>query len=184
MILTIPQWPAFISELYRVLKPGYFRRLHVANFRGWLDFMCQEATLYAGGPCTRSYNAQLLQSMKRRNIHTTPGNAVPRILRTVGFKEITRAQLLLPSFWRNLEENPATVVNKRTGKKTFMTMSEIGDRVSTLMHGFWEEMHGGWDDDVEDFSERNKIRRKEAESTKTWSVMFKVGARKRGKIKD
>jgi hypothetical protein len=73
--------------------------------------------------------------------------------------------------------------NARTGEETFMTMSEVGDRVSTLMQGFWEELHGGWDDDVEDFAHRNRIRRKEAESTKTWSVVLKVGARKRGKLR-
>ena len=64
-----------------------------------------------------------------------------------------------------------------------MTMSEIGDRVSTLMYGYWEEIFGEWDDDVEDFAERSRIRRKEAEETKTWSLIAKIGARKRGKLK-
>jgi len=145
--------------------------------------MCQEATLYAGGPCTRSYNTQLLQNLKNRKMYTNPGNALPGLLRSVGFKQITRAQILLPGFWRNLEENQVCIRNASTGEKSFMTMSEIGDRVSTLMHGFWEEMHGEWDDDVEDFTQRNKIRRKEAEMTKTWSVTIKLGAKKPGKLR-
>jgi hypothetical protein len=65
-----------------------------------------------------------------------------------------------------------------------MTMSEVGDRVSTLMHGFWEEIFGEWDDDVEDFAERNRIRRKEAEDTKPWSLIVKVGGRKKGRLID
>ena len=116
-------------------------------------------------------------------MYTNPGNDLPGLLRSAGFKQITRAQILLPSFWRNLEENQVCIRNASTGEKSFMTMSEIGDRVSTLMHGFWEEMHGEWDDDVEDFTQRNKIRRKEAEITKTWSVTIKLGAKKSGKLR-
>jgi len=61
-------------------------------------------------------------------------------------------------------------------------MSEMGDRVSTLMYGFWEEMFGEWDDDLEDFGERNRLRRKEAEEIKAWSLITKIGARKRQKV--
>ena len=48
-----------------------------------------------------------------------------------------------------------------------MTTSEIGDRVSTLMHGFWEEMHGEWDDDVEEALIRKMM--EESESNLTWA---------------
>ena len=64
-----------------------------------------------------------------------------------------------------------------------MTMSEMGDRVSTLMYRFWEERFGEWDDDLEDFGHRNRLRRKEAEEIKTWSLITKIGARKRQKGK-
>jgi len=64
-----------------------------------------------------------------------------------------------------------------------MTMSEIGDRVSTLMYGFWEEMFGEWDDSVEDFTARNRRRRTEAQEIKAWGLICKIGARKMGKIK-
>ena len=64
-----------------------------------------------------------------------------------------------------------------------MTMSEMGDRVSTLMYGFWEEKFGEWDDDLEDFGQRNRLRRKEAVEIKTWSLITKIGARKRQKGK-
>jgi hypothetical protein len=82
-----------------------------------------------------------------------------------------------------VEENNVCIRNAKTGEETYMTMSEIGDRVSTLMYGYWEEIFGEWDDDVEDFAERSRIRRKEAEETKTWSLIAKIGARKRGKLK-
>jgi hypothetical protein len=52
------------------------------------------------------------------------------------------------------------------------------------MHGFWEEIFGEWDDNVENFAERNRIRRKEAEVTKPWSLIVKVGGRKKGRLID
>ena len=65
-----------------------------------------------------------------------------------------------------------------------MTMSEVGDRMSTLMYGFWEEMFGEWDDEVEGFAERNRVRRQEAEETKPWSLIVKVAGRKKGRLID
>jgi hypothetical protein len=116
-------------------------------------------------------------------MYPNPGLIVPSILRSAGFSKITRTQLLVPTFWRDSDENTVCIRNARTGEKSYMTMSEMGDRVSTLMYGFWEEMFGEWDDDLEDFGERNRLRRKEAEDIRTWSLVTKIGARKREKGK-
>ncbi len=36
LILTIPEWPAFLSELYRILKPGYFQNpMSLISGDGW-----------------------------------------------------------------------------------------------------------------------------------------------------
>jgi hypothetical protein len=149
---------------------------------GWIDILTSEASFYSAGPLTHSYESQLLASLERRNMYSNPVSVIPSMLRIVGFTEITRTQLKLPTFWRDLEESAVCVRNARTGEDTNMTMSEIGDRVSTLMYGFWEEIFGEWDDALEDFTERNRIRRKEAEEMKTWSLVAKIGARKRGKL--
>jgi len=50
LILTIPQWPAFISELYRVLKPGYIRRLHVANVKGMVGLHVSRSNIIRRRP--------------------------------------------------------------------------------------------------------------------------------------
>jgi hypothetical protein len=140
--------------------------------------MTSEASLRSAGPITHAYETQLSQWLENRNVYPNPATIIPSFLRTAGFSEITRTQLKLPIFWRNPDENQVPIRNGRTGEISYMTMSEIGDRVSTLMYGFWEEIYGEWDDDLEDFTERNKIRRKEAEEKKAWSSVAKVGARK------
>ena len=108
-----------------------------------------------------------------------PGVIVPHMLRRAGFTEITRTQLILPTFWRDPEDLPARIRNGRTGEICYMNMSEVGDRVSSLMLGFWEEIFGEWDDDVEDLGTRNKLRRKEAGQYKPYGSVVKVWARKK-----
>jgi len=116
-------------------------------------------------------------------MYPNPGLIAPSILRSAGFSDITRTQLLVPTFWCDSEQNTVCIRNARTGEESYITMSEIGDRVSTLMYGFWEEKFGEWDDDLEDFGQRNRLRRKEAVEIKTWSLITKIGARKRQKGK-
>jgi len=152
--------------------------------RGWIDFMTSSASFHSSGPITHSYESQLVSCLKRKKMYPNLAAKLPSILRSAGFVQIQRTQLTLPTFWRDEDETPVAIRNARTGEDTYMTMSEIGDRVSTLMYGFWEEMFGEWNDDLEDFTERNVIRRKEAEEMRCWSLISKIGARKRGKIKD
>jgi hypothetical protein len=115
-------------------------------------------------------------------MYTNAAAVVPTLLRKTGFTQIIRTQLSLPIFWSDSTENRTMIQNSRTGETVYMTMSELGDRVSTLMYGFWETF-GGFDDDVEDFAERNRMRRKEAEELKTLCVISKIGGRKRGFIR-
>jgi hypothetical protein len=151
---------------------------------GWLDLIITEASLHSAGRITDSYNKQLITCLDHRNIYPNPGSILPSILRKAGFREITRTQLIVPIFWRNSDENQVCIRNGKTGETYFMTMSEVGDRVSTLMYGFWEEMFGEWDDEVEGFVERNRVRRHEAEETKPWSLIVKVAGRKKGRLID
>jgi len=187
-MFTKPQWPAVLTELHRILKPGYPPSQSPSEYdltnSGWLDFMTVEASFQSCGPITRSYNDQLLTYLEKRNMYPNPGSTIlPLLIRHAGFRSITRAQVLVPTFWRDTTEPKVCIRNKRNGEETFMTMSEIGDRVSTLMYGFWEEMFGEWDDSVEDFKVRNRKRRAEALDVKAWSLICKIGARKKGKIK-
>lgn len=146
--------------------------------------LTSSASFQSAGPVTKSYESQLLSCLEERNFYPNPGTILPSILRKVGFTEITRTQLTLPTFWRDVNENNNVCIrNARTGEEAYMTMSEIGDRVSTLMYGFWEEIFCDWHHDVEDLTERNRIRRKEAENVRTWSLIAKIGARKKGKLK-
>jgi len=147
-----------------------------------MDILTTSAGFHSAGPITRSYESRLLSCLDRRNLHPNPGLIAPSILRTAGFSGITRTQILVPTFWREPKEKAVCIRNARTGEESWMTMSEMGDRVSTLMYGFWEEMFGEWDDDLEDFGERNRLRRKEAEEIKAWSLITKIGARKRQKV--
>jgi hypothetical protein len=111
-----------------------------------------------------------------------PASVVPTILHRTGFHAITRTHLSLPIFWRDARENRTCIRNARTGEDVYMTMTELGDRVSTLMYGFWEEMYGEFNDDLEDFAERNRVRKREAEEFRTMCVISKIGGRKRGRI--
>ena len=131
---------------------------------------------------TRTYDERLQQRLERKRMHPRPSTILPRALRRANFTEIRRCQLLLPTFWHKQEENKACIRNARTGDKTYMTMSELGNRVSTLMYGFWEEIFGEWDDDIEDFGQRNNIRRREAEKLKTMSLVVKFWGRKKGRL--
>lgn len=148
-----------------------------------MDILTTAASFYSAGPITRSYESRLLSCLDRRNMYPNPGLIAPSILRSAGFSEIKRTQILVPTFWRDHNEDYVCIRNARTGEESYMTMSEMGDRVSTLMYGFWEEMFGEWDDDLEDFGERNRLRRNEAEEIKIWSLVTKIGARKRRKGK-
>jgi hypothetical protein len=113
-----------------------------------------------------------------------PSVIVPLSLREAHFTDITRTTLLLPTFWHEEEENKSCIRNAKTGEVTYMTMSEVSDRLTTLMYGYWEEIFGEWDDDMEDFGQRNKIRRKEAEEVKTRSIICKFWGRKKGVLKE
>jgi len=146
---------------------------------GWIDLIVYDANLSTEGPQTKRYQSQLLECLKRKKMSDVPGLILPHVLRSVGFSQITRVQVLLPTFWRDPKDSQICVRNGRTGEKSYMTMSEVGDRVSTLMLGFWEMMHGEWDDDVEDITTRNRIRRKEAETSRTYTRAAKIWARKR-----
>jgi len=148
-----------------------------------MDLLTTSASFHSSGPITHSYESQLVSCLERKNVYPNPGAKLPSILRSVGFVQIQRTQMTLPTFWRDENEDPVVIRNARTGEESYMTMSEIGDRVSTLMYGFWEELFGEWNDDLEDFTERNIIRRKEAEEMRCWSLISKIGARKRGKIR-
>src|SRR5271169_962720 len=118
-----------------------------AHCSGWIDILTSSASFQSDGPITKSYESQLLSCLDERNFYPNPGRILPSILRTVGFTEITRTQLTLPTFWHDLEEHNVCIRNARTDEEAYMTMSEIGDRVSTFMYGLWEEIFGKWDDD-------------------------------------
>jgi hypothetical protein len=140
--------------------------------------MIPEPTLVAAGPVAQAYESRLLNCLKTKQVYPRPSLELPRIMRAVGFKQITRCQMLFPIFWRDLTEPHIAIRNRKTGEICNVTMSEIGDRVSSLLLGFWEEKLGDWDDDVEDIGTRNKLRRKEMEQSKSYNYMVKVWARK------
>lgn len=144
--------------------------------------MTTEVPLQSAGPMTQIYESQLLSFLAEKQMNPRPGSIIPHFLRKAQFVEITRTQLILPIFWHDPDENKASIRNARTGEITKMTMSEVGSRISTLMYGLWEEIYGQWDDDFEDFTQRNRIRRKEAETMKTKGLIVKIGCRKQGKL--
>jgi len=147
--------------------------------RGWLDILIPEPILLADGLMTKAYESQLLDCLKSKNVYPRPGLLLPSLMRTVGFKNITRCQVLLPIFWRDSTETPITIREGRTGETSTMTISEMGDRMSTLFLGFWEEILGEWDEDIHDLLTRNRLRRKEAEKSKSYASVVKLWARKK-----
>jgi SAM-dependent methyltransferase len=181
-ILTKDEWPLVLAECYRVLKPGFPLKSFISNLSGWIDLLTSETTFQNAGPFTSLYSSIVTASLESKSMYPHPAAVVPTILHRTGFHAITRTHLSLPIFWRDSRENRTRIRNARTGEDVYMTMSEIGDRVSTLMYGFWEEIYGEFNDDLEDFGERNRVRKSEAEEFRTMCVISKIGGRKRGRI--
>src|SRR5579859_7480242 len=172
LMVPKPEWNAVLKECLRVLKPGYPpSQPPLIMCSGYIDLIVTDVPLKNAGPVTKAYETHLQSHLAQNYMHPSPGSVLPSLLRTSGFTQICRTQLLLPTFWRDeTEQNKVCIPNVRTGEKTYMTMSEIGDRFATLMYGFWEEIFGEFNDDLEDFGERNRVRRREAEEMRTMSV--------------
>jgi hypothetical protein len=154
------------------------------GIRGWIDLLTSETTFQNSGPFTSLYSTIVTTSLESKSMYPHPAAVVPTLLHRTGFHAIACTHLSLPIFWRDTGENRTCIRNPRTGEDVYMTMSELGDRVSTLMYGFWEEMYGGFNDDLENFGERNRARKREAEEFKTMCVISKIGGRKRGRIRE